>query len=35
VEAEPVGDLALKGLLRPVPAYNVVGLREADAVQAG
>ena len=30
-----VGELALKGLLRPVPAYNVVGLREADAVQAG
>jgi class 3 adenylate cyclase len=35
VEAEAVGELALKGLLRPVPAYNVVGLREADAVQAG
>jgi adenylate cyclase len=35
VEAEAVGELALKGLLRPVPAYNVVGLREAGAVQAG
>ena len=35
VEAEAVGELALKGLLRPVPAYNVLGLREADAVQAG
>jgi len=27
VDAEPVGALALKGLSRAVPAYNVVGLR--------
>jgi adenylate cyclase len=26
VEAEPVGDLALKGLSKPVPAFNVVAL---------
>ena len=26
VKAEPVGELTLKGLHRPVPAYNVVGL---------
>jgi class 3 adenylate cyclase len=26
VEAEPVGDLPLKGFSRPVPAFNVVGL---------
>ena len=26
VEAEPVGELALKGLLKPVPAFNVVAL---------
>ena len=24
VEAEPVGDLSLKGLLRPVAAFNLV-----------
>jgi class 3 adenylate cyclase len=27
VEAEPLGDLALKGFLRPVAAFNVVRLR--------
>ncbi len=27
VEVEPVGDLALKGFLRPIPAFNVVALR--------
>jgi class 3 adenylate cyclase len=25
--AEPVGDLQLKGFARPVPAYNIVGLK--------
>jgi class 3 adenylate cyclase len=25
--AEPVGDLQLKGFLRPVPAFNLVGLK--------
>ncbi len=27
IEAEAVGSLALKGLLKPVPAFNVVGLK--------
>ena len=27
-EAEPVGELSLNGFLKPVPAFNVVGLRE-------
>jgi class 3 adenylate cyclase len=27
VEAEPVGDLSLKGFSKPVPTFNVVGLR--------
>jgi class 3 adenylate cyclase len=27
VEAEPVGELALKGFHKPVPTFNVVGLR--------
>ena len=27
VEAEPVGELTLKGLLRPVTAYKVIGLK--------
>jgi class 3 adenylate cyclase len=26
--ADPVGDLTLKGFQRPVPAYNVTGLKE-------
>jgi class 3 adenylate cyclase len=29
VDAEPVGDLALKGFARPVPTFSVRGLREA------
>jgi class 3 adenylate cyclase len=28
VEAEEVGALALKGLLRPVAAFNVIGLKD-------
>ncbi len=31
VEVEPLGDLALRGFLKPVPAFNVVGLREPGA----
>jgi adenylate cyclase len=31
VELELIGDLELKGLLRPIPAYNVVRARETDA----
>jgi class 3 adenylate cyclase len=27
VEAEPVGELTLKGFHRPVAAYNIVGLK--------
>jgi len=27
VEVEPVGELTLKGLLKPVPAFNVLGLK--------
>jgi class 3 adenylate cyclase len=27
VEAEPVGELPLKGFFKPVPAFNVVRLR--------
>jgi len=27
VEVEPVGELALKGFLKPVPTFNVVGLK--------
>jgi class 3 adenylate cyclase len=27
VEAQPVGELALKGLSRPVPAFELIGLR--------
>jgi adenylate cyclase len=26
--AEPVGELSLKGFIKPVPAFNVVALRE-------
>jgi class 3 adenylate cyclase len=29
VEAEAVGELALKGFLRPVPAFNVLGFKAA------
>jgi class 3 adenylate cyclase len=28
IEAEPVGELSLKGFLKPVPAFNVVRLKE-------
>ena len=35
VVAEPVGELNLKGFSRPVPALNVLEIREADAVAAG
>jgi adenylate cyclase len=35
VVVEPVGELSLKGFSRPVPAVNVVGVSEADAVMAG
>jgi len=35
VVAEPVGELNLKGFSRPVPALNVLEIREADAVVAG
>jgi class 3 adenylate cyclase len=31
VEAEAVGELALKGFHRPMPAFNIVGLRAAAA----
>jgi class 3 adenylate cyclase len=27
VDAEPIGELALKGFLRPVTTFNVVGIR--------
>src|SRR5262249_26740309 len=28
IQAEPVGDLTLKGFLKPVPAFNLVGLKQ-------
>ena len=31
VEAEPVGELSLKGFSKPVPAFNVVGLRSGGS----
>ena len=31
VEAEPVGELTLRGFLRPITAYNVVAVREPTA----
>jgi class 3 adenylate cyclase len=31
IEAEPVGELSLKGFSRPVTAFNVVGLRSTSA----
>ncbi|MGH2404840.1 MAG: adenylate/guanylate cyclase domain-containing protein [bacterium] len=34
VEAEPIGDLALKGFSRPVAAYNVARLKEPSGSQA-
>lgn len=30
VDVEPVGELALKGIAGPVPAYNVLGVRQAS-----
>jgi hypothetical protein len=30
VEAEPVGELTLKGFLKPVTAFNVVGLKASS-----
>jgi class 3 adenylate cyclase len=27
IDVEPLGELSLKGFSRPVPAYNVVGVR--------
>jgi class 3 adenylate cyclase len=27
IEAEPVGEIKLKGFSRPIPAYEVLGLR--------
>ena len=31
IDASPVGELTLKGLTRPVPAFNVTGLRRVPA----
>jgi class 3 adenylate cyclase len=31
LEVEPAGELTLKGFLRPVPAYTVVGVKASDA----
>src|SRR5215207_11090735 len=31
VEAEPVGELTLRGFLRPIPAFNVIAVRNATA----
>jgi class 3 adenylate cyclase len=28
IDVEPLGELSLKGFSRPVPAYNVLGVRE-------
>jgi class 3 adenylate cyclase/CheY-like chemotaxis protein len=33
VRAEPVGDLSLKGFLKPVPGFNVVGLNDASLAE--
>jgi len=30
VEAEPVGELFLKGFLKPVPVFNVTGLGKQE-----
>ncbi len=35
VEVEPVGELALKGFNRPVPAYNVLEVRGEPKLRAG
>jgi class 3 adenylate cyclase len=29
IEVEPIGDLTLKGFHRPIPTYNVLGIRDA------
>ena len=34
VEVEPVGEFTLKGFRRPVPALNVVAVREAELAEA-
>ena len=34
VEVVPAGEFALKGFSRPVPAFDVVALREAELTQA-
>ena len=34
VEAEPAGEFTLKGFQRPVPAFNVIAVREPDAMLA-
>jgi class 3 adenylate cyclase len=31
VEAEPLGDLSLKGFLQPLPVFNILGLKDQDA----
>jgi class 3 adenylate cyclase len=31
VEVEPVGEVTLAGIQRPVPAFNVVAVRETTA----
>ena len=33
IEVEPVGELELKGFHRPIPAYNVLGIRASDGAQ--
>ena len=35
VEAEPIGELALKGLHRPVAALNLLALRDDESTEAG
>jgi adenylate cyclase len=35
IEAESVGEFALKGFQRPVTAFNVVAVREPAMVRAG
>ena len=31
VEVEPIGELTLKGFRRPIPAFNVIAVREPAA----
>jgi class 3 adenylate cyclase/CheY-like chemotaxis protein len=35
IDAEPVGELALKGFLKPMPAYNLVRLKVSQRAEAG